>query len=78
MPRIQMPLRPIQIDYVCDKCQKGKYRSTGTMLLSSPPQFPHECTECKDSRIFWEKYPTIRYVCEGDLLDFDYYKEQYQ
>lgn len=76
MPREQKPLRPIQVDYLCDKCEQGYYRPVGRMLLSDPPQFPHACTQCGNEKTFWEKYPTIRYVDEGAILDLKNYREQ--
>lgn len=76
MPREQKPLRPIQVDYRCDRCGKGYYRPTGMNLMSNPIQFPHACTECGDSRTFIERYPTLRYTFEGGILDLDSYKEQ--
>ena len=78
MPRIQKPIRPIQIDYICDKCNVGHYRPAGAMWLSDPPQFPHKCTnaECGDEKTFIERYPTLRYAEEGALIDLENYKEQ--
>jgi len=80
MPRIQRPVRPILVDYICDKCGKGSYRHSGTdnmkVLWSNPPKFPHECTECGDRKYFIEKYPTIRYAYEGEVLDLENYEQQ--
>ena len=78
MPREQIPIRPIRVDYKCDTCGEGYYRHTGIVLTSYPPQFPHACNKCGDSRTFWERYPTLRYVGEGELLDLDNYIEQKQ
>lgn len=69
MPFKQVPVRPIQVLYICDSCDTGQYLPTGSMLLSDPPQFPHECSVCGDKRTFMEKYPTLRYVREGELLN---------
>ena len=76
MPREQRPLRPVQVDYRCDKCGDGYYRPEGAMLLSDPPQFNHNCTECGDQKTFTEKYPTVRYCKEAELLDLENYKQQ--
>ena len=75
MPREQQPLRPIQVDYRCDECEKGYYRPVNTMLLSDPPQFEHFCTECNHKQTFYEKYPTVRCAREGELLDLESYKQ---
>jgi len=62
MPLIKKLLQPVEVDYVCDECGKGRYRSTGIGLLSSPPQYQHICNECGDERMFAEAYPLIQYV----------------
>ena len=76
MPREQMPIRPIQVDYRCDLCNVGFYRPNGINLTSMPPQFPHKCTKCGDEKTFTEKYPAVRYAREGELLDLDEYLQQ--
>lgn len=76
MPREQKPLRPIRVDYRCDKCGEGYYRPAGIMLSSNPPQFPHACSKCDDRMTFTEKYPTVRYALEGELLDLGKYEQQ--
>ena len=76
MPREQMPLRPVRVDYKCDKCGAGYMRPTGVLLTSNPPQFPHRCNNCDAHQNFTEKYPTVRYAAEGELLDLDNYTQQ--
>jgi hypothetical protein len=76
MPREQTPIRPIQVDYRCDSCNEGYYRPNGIVLTSMPPQFPHECSNCGDSKVFTEKYPTVRYTLEDSLLDMESYQQQ--
>lgn len=76
MPREQKPIRPIQVDYLCDKCGVGYYRPVSAQLMANPPQFPHECTDCDDKKTFTERYPTIRYAWEGQLLDLEKYTQQ--
>lgn len=44
--------------------------------MSNPPIFPHTCIHCGDQKSFTEKYPTVRYAEEGELLDLDNYVEQ--
>jgi DNA-directed RNA polymerase subunit RPC12/RpoP len=78
MPREQQPLRPIKVDYRCDACGKGYYRPTRGLLLTAPPKFPHECTECGDKQTFLESYPTVRYAREGEGLNLDQYVQQPQ
>jgi DNA-directed RNA polymerase subunit RPC12/RpoP len=70
MPIEQTPLRPIQVDYICDACGQGHYRSTGVSLMSNPPQYPHKCTNCDSTQVFTERFPVLRYAPEGQLIDF--------
>lgn len=72
----QTPIRSIKVDYKCEECNKGYMRPTGLMLTSNPPKFPHKCNICDHEEIFYEKYPTIRYVLEGEILDLDNYEQQ--
>ncbi len=72
----QTPIRTIQVDYRCDECDQGHYRPEGHMLMSSPPKFPHNCNNCGHTQTFTEKYPTVRYALEGELLDLNNYKQQ--
>ena len=76
MPYEQMPIRPILVDYKCDKCGNGYMRPSGICLTSNPPQWPHRCTNCDAHMNFTEKYPTVRYTAEGELLDLKNYKPQ--
>lgn len=70
----QTPLRPIRVDYCCDHCHVGYMRPTGVMQLTDPARFPHRCTHCDHEQTFIEKYPTVRYVLEGQELDLSQYK----
>lgn len=77
MPLEQTPLRPIQVEYRCDKCGNGCYRPTEVRnLMADPPTFQHVCTSCGDMQIFTERYPTLRYALEGCLLDLTNYQQQ--
>lgn len=55
------PVRPVSVDYECDKCHNGHMRSTGVMLTSDPPQYPHECDECGHAQTFDRMYPYVYY-----------------
>ena len=55
---------PLKIKAKCEKCE-GYYihdideNGCSIILTSSPPQFPHKCTKCSDTKTFFEKYPKI-------------------
>ena len=63
----------MRVDYKCDECEKGYMKPTGDIVCCCPPKFPHSCTECGAKLMFRERYPTIRYCPEGELLDLDKY-----
>lgn len=43
----------------CDVCEIGKMEAkTGTMLMSSPPQYPHECSNCGSWSNYYKSYPS--------------------
>jgi hypothetical protein len=76
MSREQIPLRPIQIDFRCNACGIGFMRPQGNILMSNPPLFSHACNHCGEEETFQEKYPTVRFAKEGELLDLDNYVQQ--
>jgi len=46
------------VNYICDECGKGKMVPTaGIYLTSNPPQWPHECTHCNNTKTFRICYP---------------------
>ena len=53
-------VRTYKVDYECKKCQVGNMRPL-QMLMTDPPQWIHECTECKEQKTFNLKYPYIDY-----------------
>jgi len=73
MPLIQTPVKSIRIDYKCDNCNKGFYRTLDNVFNTNSPHYIHECTECGHQKSFNERYPTIRYIAEGELLNLDEY-----
>ncbi|MGQ7108381.1 hypothetical protein ACUN13_29580 [Bacillus cereus group sp. Bce041] len=57
-------VKVVGVKYTCDKCKEGEmiYQAgIGTMLLTSPPQFEHTCTNCEFKQNLSKKYPTIEY-----------------
>jgi len=75
------PIRPIRVDYKCDKCNVGYMRPNGKMIHAIYTsqyrvEFVHICTHCGVDQKFTEKYPTVRYAREGELLDLNNYTPQ--
>lgn len=61
MAETTAPLEVVEVDYVCDACGTGRMRPAGTMLLTDPPKWPHQCSHCGDEKVFGTKYPTVGY-----------------
>lgn len=62
MSETRKEVKQVQVDYLCPKCNIGHLRSTGTVLTSNPPQFPHKCNNCDYMETFRDKqYPYIDY-----------------
>lgn len=59
MKEERFELKPFGVRYICN-CG-GEMVPTGQMLMSNPPQFPHECKECGESVNLIEKYPTVKW-----------------
>jgi hypothetical protein len=62
-------LRAIKLDYRCDKCGVGHYRSTGVTLTSYPAQYPHRCDKCDGHKTFLCIYPTTVHVPVEEPFD---------
>lgn len=59
----------ILVEYVCDECQQGLMRPNGVMLMSNPPQYPHQCTNCGSTKVFYNQYPYQKIVATENLRD---------
>lgn len=58
-------LVPYEIQYICDKCNKGYMQPTGKVFPTSPMQIEHKCSDCDCIKCFYEeKYPKIVYERE--------------
>ena len=75
--RESIPIQPHLIEYRCDNCGNGFYRVSGRIYFNEDiAQVPHACNSCGHSRIFTEKYPTIRYSKVGMDYDLSSFTEQ--
>lgn len=68
MAEYTYPVKPIGVDYACDKCHNGKMTYV-KMVFSGPPEnrqtmFHHKCSneQCGHEQELAEKYPTVRFV----------------
>ena len=62
MPEVIKPVRPVEVNYVCDKCGHGMMKSLGQMDPETG-EVPHNCMICGDEHVFkWVSYPKIDYL----------------
>ena len=55
-------VKSYQINYICDKCGKGKMIATGmSMHCGNYSSHEHICDECGVRENLDKKYPAIRY-----------------
>ena len=68
MPEIKRKVVPVEVNYVCDKCNNGMMEKVGAMNEATG-EIPHKCMICSHSQSFrWLSYPRIDYVGEGDVV----------
>lgn len=54
-------VKTFKVTLGCDRCG-GEMRPTGVAIMSSPPQYPHECGKCGDTQnIIDKQYPYVAY-----------------
>lgn len=62
MPEIKRPVKPIEVNYVCDQCGHGMMKSVAAMDPDTGI-VPHKCMICGVERDFkWVSYPKIDYI----------------
>lgn len=62
MGEVRRKVETYSVDMICPKCGVGIMRPFGDIALTTcPPQFPHECQNCKNIETFFECYPRIEY-----------------
>lgn len=57
-------LKLVRVNYTCDKCNQGLMQTTGLVLTSVPPQYPHVCNQCGYEMTFKVAYPYRKEVEE--------------
>jgi len=64
MPRTYEKRHPVSVDYLCDMCNDGYMRYTGTTLTTNPPWYQHKCDKCGHIENMADMYPRIEYRAE--------------
>lgn len=59
--RIETPVTQVEVDEICDVCQKGRMRPTGQCFSCYPPVYEHICTDCCARCNFEQTYPHLAY-----------------
>lgn len=61
MAEVRSEVKAYTVTYHCNVCGIGEMLPTGFALLSSPQQYPHKCTNCKNEMTFRFEYPRMVY-----------------
>ena len=67
MSEVKTEVRTFNVEYVCDSCNQANMRSTGIVLTSNPPWYPHKCPNCGACQDFRTSYP--KFVTEKVKVD---------
>lgn len=68
MPEIKRIVKPVEINYVCDKCSHGMMQKTADMDKQTG-EVEHKCMICGHVQVFkWLSYPRITYIGEDEVL----------
>jgi hypothetical protein len=44
---VEIPAKLVLVELICETCKHGYMKSCGGhQLMSSPPQYPHQCNQC--------------------------------
>ena len=60
---IKKELKTYEVKMLCDECEKGFMISTGMAYMTSPPRYPHRCSDdyCRNEETYDVSYPRITY-----------------
>ena len=62
MPEVKRPVKPIEVNYLCEKCEHGMMKQSAPVDDASG-ETPHECLICGHEQSFkWVSYPHIEYI----------------
>lgn len=68
MPEVKRVVKPVEVNYVCDKCEHGMMQKSGEMDSASG-EIEHKCMICNHKQTFkWVSYPRIDYIAEEENL----------
>jgi len=66
MGEIKRVVRPIEVNYVCDKCEHGMMHKAGEMNEDTG-DILHKCVICGHGQTFqWVEYPRIDHIGEDE------------
>lgn len=62
MPESKRLVKPVEINYICDKCENGILQQAGEMDKETGA-IPHRCMICGAEHSFkWRAYPRIDFI----------------
>jgi len=54
-------VKPVGVEYACDKCGEGNVFPTGLIAPSQPPKFEHVCSNCGERALLDKQYPHVTF-----------------
>ena len=76
MPEQTYKVEPFGVEYICDECGKSEMNY---LKMTDDPIFGelHECNCCGHQKVFYERYPVIRYRRKGkESMEYKYPSKQ--
>ncbi len=68
MPEVKREVKPIEVNYICDSCEKGMMEAVGEMDPETG-EWEHRCLICDARQTFkWHRYPRIVHIALDESL----------
>ena len=61
MSEVRREVKTYRVDRLCGACGVGLMHRDGSLLLTDPPQYPHQCSSCGARETYRIAYPYLDY-----------------
>jgi hypothetical protein len=62
MPIEHVTFKMMQVNYICDECNKGRMIPTGAAYMCHPARYIHKCYDCGNIQELDYMYPRQIYI----------------
>jgi formylmethanofuran dehydrogenase subunit E len=59
-------VRPVEVNWICDKCGEAAVQPTGLIQPSNPPHYEHVCPSCQERVLLDKQYPHVTFQRSGE------------